>query len=90
MATQYRCDAYQECDLDSCHFYPPHECSHVPFECEWLEREIRCKPVDADGAITSLESTIDSIITEELKRGTHPFGDCAKRIRDRVLELIST
>ena len=58
--------------------------------CDGWQRRSFSKPV------TNLESNMDAAIIEELNKGFHPYpGESvipvvAKRIRNRMLELIST
>lgn len=99
MSTLYRCDSYKECG-HSCGLDKPHneeaDCTEG-FYCDRTGSQVHCTPMPvADEAITSLESTIDSIIIDELTSQmvpigkTYPFADVAVRIRTRFLELIST
>ena len=52
--------------------------------CDGWQRQSFSKP------ITSLESNMDAAIIEELIKGFHPYAVVAERIRNRMLELIST
>ena len=95
---QHRCNTYQECrDADTCIIGIVHEhkslLDHLLLYCPYEGVYITCceyVTADPTAPITNLESALDTAIVEELERSTHPFADCAKRIRDRLLELIST
>jgi len=95
---QYRCNTHKECrDADTCIIGLPHEHKHVldhmHMYCPYKGIYIGCNhhvTADPTMPITNLESALDTAIIEELERSTHPFADCAKRIRNRLLELIST
>ena len=95
---QYRCNTFKKCrDADTCIIGIPHEhksvLGHLHLYCPFVGIYIECNEhttPDPTVPITNLESALDTAIIEELERSTHPFADCAKRIRDRLLELIST
>ncbi len=95
---QHRCNTYKECrDTDTCIIGIVHEhkslLDHLNLYCPYKGVYIKCcEYVAADPTvpITNLESALDAAIVEELERSTQPFTDCAMRIRNRLLELIST